>query len=233
MFARTLLAIVLVVAHGLLNPSVALAGMPSIQLTDIARMRLQGISFFLMGLLISTVLIRAIWNRLQTDFTSLPRLTFGKAFGVVMLWGLLFVLVLTMISGTRELLTPGAWQKTDVTYKLKTTDEPRLEDDDLYSQRRQKLQQLRFALWDYARTHEGRFPPDRSDPAIPAETWSSLDASGMRFVYFPGRIAGQGNLPVALEPDLYGKGRLALYSSGQIRRAESDVPAATVANARP
>ena len=37
----------------------------------------------------------------------------------VVLWGLLFMLVLTMISGARELLTPGAWEKKGATYQLK------------------------------------------------------------------------------------------------------------------
>ena len=33
-------------------------------------------------------------------------------------WGSLFVLVLTMISGARELMTPGAWKKDGITYVL-------------------------------------------------------------------------------------------------------------------
>jgi hypothetical protein len=37
----------------------------------------------------------------------------------VTLWGLLFLLILTMISGARELMTPGAWEKHGSTYELK------------------------------------------------------------------------------------------------------------------
>jgi hypothetical protein len=37
----------------------------------------------------------------------------------VTLWGLLFLLILTMISGARELMTPGAWEKHGSTYRLK------------------------------------------------------------------------------------------------------------------
>src|SRR5262249_59823003 len=99
-------------------PDVAWAGMPTIHLTDMARMRVQTISFFLFGLLASAGLIQFIWNRLRLDFTVLPRLTYGKAVGIVVLWGLLFILVLTMISGARELMTPGAWEKQGVTYRL-------------------------------------------------------------------------------------------------------------------
>src|SRR6185369_13567149 len=94
------------------------AGMPSFTLTDVAKLRLQSISFFLLGLLLSAFVIQRLWNYLQKDFSRLPRLTYPKALTVVILWGLLFVVVLTMISGARELLTPGAWKKEGFTYKL-------------------------------------------------------------------------------------------------------------------
>lgn len=38
--------------------------------------------------------------------------------GLVVLWGLLFIVVLAMISGARELMTPGAWEKQGATYRL-------------------------------------------------------------------------------------------------------------------
>src|SRR5438876_11472965 len=101
-------------------PSDALAGMPSITLSDVARMRVQTISFFLMTLLLSAAAIQFLWNRLLRDFTSLPRLTYGKAVGVVVLWGLLFILVLTMISGARELMTPVASEKQGFSYRPAT-----------------------------------------------------------------------------------------------------------------
>src|SRR5262245_49226726 len=106
------------VALALLNPAPAHAGMPTILLTDIARMRIQTISFFLLGLLVSSKLIQWIWNSLSKDFTLLPRLSYFKALGVVTMWGFLFVLVLTMIAGARELMTPGAWEKKGATYRL-------------------------------------------------------------------------------------------------------------------
>ena len=55
---------------------------------------------------------------MQRDFPKLPRLTFFKACGVVLMWGLLSIIVLTMISGARELMTPGAWVKQGFTYRL-------------------------------------------------------------------------------------------------------------------
>lgn len=93
--------------------------MPSFSLTDVARLRLDSISFFLGVLLLCAWGVKAIWNALAKDFPRLPRMTYGRAIGVMTLWGLLFVIVLTMISGARELMTPGAWEKQGATYRLK------------------------------------------------------------------------------------------------------------------
>ena len=98
-----------------------LAGMPSFTLSDVAKLRLDSISFFLACLLLSAWGVKALWNSLAHDFPRLPRMSYFRALSVITLWGFLFVLVLTMISGARELLTPGAWEKQDVTYKLKDT----------------------------------------------------------------------------------------------------------------
>ncbi|MEX2173364.1 MAG: hypothetical protein WD872_03320 [Pirellulaceae bacterium] len=63
---------------------------------------------------------------------------------MVALWGLLFVIVLTMISGARELMTPGAWEKQGLTYKLRTEDQPAATVAELrnYHDRQQKLETL-------------------------------------------------------------------------------------------
>jgi hypothetical protein len=106
-------------------PGVAYAGMPAgVTLTEAARARLHTISFFLVVLLLTALAVMGIWNYLRRDFVRLPRLTYGKACGLVALWGLLFVVVLLMISGARELLTPGAWERDGVTYKLRETGRP-------------------------------------------------------------------------------------------------------------
>lgn len=102
-------------------PRVALAGMPSVELTRIAELRFQTLSFFLMILLGSAGLIELIWNRaLRPTLPRLPRLEYWRALGLVVLWGLLFIIVLTMISGARELMTPGAWEHVGATYRLKS-----------------------------------------------------------------------------------------------------------------
>ncbi|MBI3857618.1 MAG: hypothetical protein HY293_18205 [Planctomycetes bacterium] len=111
-----------ILAAGLLMLCGALpahAGMPSFTLTDIGRARLDSISFFLILVLLLALCVKGLWNYLAKDFAKLPRMTYPKALTAVALWGLLFLLVLTMISGARELMTPGAWEKQGATYRLK------------------------------------------------------------------------------------------------------------------
>ncbi len=80
--------------------------------------RLQVISFFVVVFLLSALAVKFLWNGLRSEFSSLPRITYGKALLVTFGWGLLFCIVLVMISGARELMTPGAWEKNGSTYQL-------------------------------------------------------------------------------------------------------------------
>ena len=96
----------------------AMAGMPVVRMTDVARMRLSAISFFLVVFLLCAWAVQVLWNRTLCDLINLPKLTYKKALGVMLLWGFLFTLVLTMISGARELMTPGAWKKDGILYKI-------------------------------------------------------------------------------------------------------------------
>src|SRR5262245_37903826 len=75
-------------------------------LNETPRMRLQAISFFVVALLGCALAVRGLWNCVQRDFPQLPRLTFLKSLAVVVLWGLALVIVLAMIAGARELMTP-------------------------------------------------------------------------------------------------------------------------------
>jgi hypothetical protein len=201
-------------------PGVAWAGMPAITLSDVARLRIQTISFFLVCLLVSSWFVQLLWNYLRHDFSRLPRLTYGKALSIVVLWGLLFVLVLTMISGARELMTPGAWRKEGFTYRLNEdrppppAPGPSLEHE---RERRQKLAALRDALWNYARSHEGSFPPGDSVTQIPADLWQMSGTSGQRYLYVPGLTAYRGSVPLVYEPARGDDLRLVLLTDGTIR----------------
>ncbi len=199
------------------------AGMPRITLSDVAAMRLQSISFFLVVFLVSALVVRWIWNGLANDFTRLPRLSYPKAIGLVCLWGLLFLLVLTMISGARELMTPGAWKKDGLTYTLNDDTklpEERASPGPTEDERKQKLTTLFGALATYAVSHDGNYPP-RNDTAVAKPLWQTPHASGMEYVYLPNRTTRDPGRVLACEPELFGEWRLVLFTNGDVRRMTS------------
>ena len=176
--------------------------------------RWQALSFFVACILGLSWIVKRLWNALRCDLPALPLLGYGRALSFVLLWGLLFVIVLTMISGARELMTPGAWQKHGWTYQLADS-RPVAASDDEKTDRRQALEQLRWALWQYAAAHDGQFPA-RDDPAIDAALWDVPGWPGLQFLYLSQQsAAGPGRL-LAFEPELDGDSRWALLSNGMI-----------------
>lgn len=203
-------------------PGRALAGMPSFTLSDLATMRLEGISFFVGVLLLVAYVIKRMWNFLRKDFPNLPELNFKKSLGLVLLWGLAFHLVLSMITGTREIMTPKAWEREGLIYKLKDS----IEEDGngnaivLAKMRREKLNTLRTALWSYAQNNKGKFPPDPQAVEIPQETWKVLEKSDLRYQYVKGLKADVGHVPLVYEPGVYGEYRYVLFTNGKIQRID-------------
>jgi hypothetical protein len=199
------------------------AGMPSVTLTDAASLRLQSISFFLAAFLIASLIIRWIWNSLRNEFTRLPRLSYPKALGLVGLWGLLFLLVLTMISGARELLTPGAWKKDGLTYTLDDAKKPISDTAPIESteaQRRVKLEALYASLAAYALQHDGHYPPS-GDASIPADRWKTPHSSERRYVYRTALTTRDSGKVLACEPEIFGDARLVLFANGEVKRMTS------------
>jgi hypothetical protein len=186
-------------------------------LTDTALHRLQAISFFAGVFLVCVLTIRWLWNRVRRDFPALPRLSVAGSASVVFLWGLLFVIVLTMISGARELMTPGAWKPQGFTYKL-ATNEPAAAVDPPVGEgaRRQHLEQLRSALMTFAATHAGRFPAQDETTAIASDLWEATGASPMRYTYVAGLKAGPLPEILAYEPEIESDRRLVLKTNGDI-----------------
>jgi hypothetical protein len=205
-----------------LLPGTAHAGMPQprIEINDLVRLRLENISFFLAGFFLSALFLQLLWNYLRRDWTALPRLSYLKALGVLTLWGLLFVLVLTMISGARELMTPGAWEPDGATYRL-AGQGPAKQAADKDDERRQQIEKLRDALWEYARGHGDHFPAARSDSGVSGERWQVPDLSGMQYLYLGGAIS-QTPVPLAYEPGLFGPKRFVLFTNGDIRQLTHD-----------
>jgi len=179
-------------------------------LNDIVRLRLEDISFFLVLLIACALGIRFLWNFVQRDVPKVPRLTFGKALCLTGLLSLGMLLVLSMISGARELLTPGAWRKQGHEYRLNDpAGEP---------MRRTSIESLRAALMAYARTHDGKFPTHDYVPEIPEKVWQSPDRAGTRYIYLGGwTLSSETNL-IACEPLNFGEQRFALFANGEIKK---------------
>jgi hypothetical protein len=217
-------------------PQPASAGMPSVTpadvthavrtvtktgLNDIARQRLEVISFFLLGLLACAGVIRWLWNGLRKDFPILPRLSYARALGMLVLWGLLFVLVLTMISGARELMTPGAWEKKGLTYRLvpPSPQPPPVQAE--ITARVEAIRRLGERLVAFAKSHNGAFPTTRQAGEIDEPLWQVPSPLGGRYVYVGGRIsdweAGRWPSPLAYEPEAVGPDRLVLMTDGNVQ----------------
>jgi hypothetical protein len=187
----------------------AWAGMPYFTLTELAQVRLQDISFFLLVILLVACCVLGLWRVLRKDFPRLPSLGFRRALAMVTLLGLAFYLVLVMIAGARELMTPGAWKKQGATYHLAGAP-PELPGSD----RRGRLEALRRGLWAYAAAHEGRFPANELVAELPETAWQA--AGGVPYIYVAGQRADQGVRPVVYEPGTVGQERLALRANGAI-----------------
>ncbi|MBM7112776.1 hypothetical protein [Archangium primigenium] len=195
---------------------VLLAGMPFFHLTDLSQARLESVSFFLVLFLLVTLGVKALWNRLGRDVPRLPRLGFGAALALVFLWALGFQLVLSMIAGGRELMTPGAWEKTGTTYTL-TREGPPAEGELAREARRQRLEELREALWVHAARNGQAFPASDLSPELPEARWRVVGASGLHFIYVGGQKADGPRAPLAYEPGLFGPTRWVLFTDGDIR----------------
>jgi hypothetical protein len=206
--------------------SEALAGMPMPVLTDWAAVRFETLSFFLAILLVTAAVIRWLWNSLARDFTAMPRLGYRSVLAGVVLIGLLLAVVLTMIAGARELLTPGAWQRQGLLYKVAAppesaeasapTDPPAPADAPLLENRKAHLEKLAAALQQFAEKHQGRFPEKESAAEIAPELWELPGAPGARFLYVAGLKTGDSHRILAYEPDVFGPRRLALQADGKV-----------------
>jgi len=165
-------------------------------------------SFFIFLLFLCAFLFQITWNYAAKGFRAIPRLNYWRALSLSFLLGLAMLLILTMISGIREVLTPGAWRKQGSTYRL---NDPAQE-----PVRRRSIEHLRAALFDYARMHDGKFPPNDFVPEIPEKIWEAPDESGSHYVYHAGFTTNDVNVLVAIEPPNFGESRFAIGGSGHV-----------------
>ena len=185
------------------------AGMTVYGLNDFYETRLQDISMFLVVLLLGSAGLMWLWNLLARDFKSLPRLKYRHAAALSVIFSLAMLLILTMISGIREVLTPEAWRKQGTAYRLNS---PAVEEG-----RRQGLAYLRDALQGYAHAHDGKFPPHDFAPGISPKLWETPDPRGSRYYYQHGLTLADTNSLLAWEPERFGDRRFGVVASGEIR----------------
>jgi hypothetical protein len=126
-----------------------------------------------------------------------------------------------MISGARELMTPGAWEKNGITYRLKEKPQPAPADEPTEASRTEQLRKLYDALKLYADAHEGKYP-DRNTSDVPGERWQVPDPSGMSYVYVGGLGTLSGMRPLAYEPEVFGGDRMVLLANGVIVRMRTE-----------
>ena len=190
--------------------SPAHAGMTVYGLKDVYRLRLEEISLFILMLLCCALVFKLLWNHGTKGFSFLPRLKFLQALSLSLVLGLAMLLILTMISGIREVLTPGAWRRQGASY--------RLNDPSQEPARLRSLEHLRAALFEYARRHEGRFPPNDFVLEIPEKLWESPDQLGTHYLYTGGLNTNDVSAILAVEPQAFGETRFVLTTSGQIEK---------------
>ena len=205
-------------------PPLLPAGMPTVTLTDLAALRVQTISFFLGGLLLAAWGLKAVWNELRRDFPNWPRLTYRAAVGATLVWGLLFLLVLTMIAGARELLTPGAWKRDGLTSKLDDTpaNATAAPPNGLLVERRSHLEALGRALLADAAAHGDRFPQRKEAERIDDALWRLPQRPASFYRYLGDATAGDKAVVIAFEPALYDGPQLVLFADGGVRPLTPD-----------
>ena len=185
-----------------------LAGMPGIDLTDAARVRLDAVSFFVAAFFLAAALAWGCWNLLRKDFPALPRLSYGRAAAGTAVWGLVFLLALTMISGARELMTPGAWERAGWTYELAEPAAP--PPGAALADRRAGLAAL-YAAW-----------LDAGDD-LPDAVLTVPGRAPRRYAVVPGRTQEDVGAVLAYEPDVFaaadgGADPLVLFVGGTVHQ---------------
>lgn len=173
--------------------------------------RLQALSFFVVALLFCAAGVRWLWNLARHDWPQLPALTYPRALAFTLLWGLVAIVILTMISGARELMTPGAWRKQGWTYKLAAAAPP--PEPHFREKRRAGLEQLRLALLQYAAVNGGIYPA--AQDGVAAE-WSVPAHPGFEFLYRPSVQPSSAGELLIFEPELGDDERFVLLSNGLI-----------------
>ncbi|MDB5336377.1 MAG: hypothetical protein JWN70_1996, partial [Planctomycetaceae bacterium] len=200
-------------------PSIVFAGMPSPELvvTELGKRRLEEISFFVVCFFLGAAVFRLLWNLVQKDIPWWPRLSYRGTLGLLCVWGCLLTVVLSLISGARELMTPAAWRPKGITYQVSPGGESEIADLNLRGERFRRLENLRAMLWKYAAEHRGEFPiKDAELKAIPDSFWIAVPGTHLKYVYTPAATELGELSPLVMEPEFFDDGQLVLKRNGEV-----------------
>ena len=186
------------------------AGMTVITLTDVAEAQLQSISFFCFVYLLLAWGVKALWNYLARSFEWMPQVNYRRALALMLVSGLFLYVILTMISGARELMTPGAWKKQGIGYEL--SDGAQLPPKE---ERKKSIQDLKNKLWAYAREHDGQLPSGIFDKSFNTRHWELPELPGY-YAYLSGKKVGGGREVLVYEPAIMGGKRFVILTDGSI-----------------
>lgn len=190
--------------------------MTVITLTDVAEARLQSISFFCVVYLLLALGVMILWNYLAKSFDWMPRINYRRALALMLVSGLFLYVILTMISGARELLTPGAWKKQGIGYELRSGESlPEKET------RKEAIHKLKNLLWGYAREHDGKLPNGIFDKSFDAYHWALPEVTGY-YAYIPTENVGGGRNVLVYEPAVMGRKRFVILTDGSIEAWSED-----------
>ena len=182
--------------------------------------RLQTLSFFIAAVLLCAWIVQGLWALLRRDWPKLPRLRYRGALAGTLLWGLVSVIVLTMISGARELMTPGAWKQHGWTYRLVDDEKKPVraqengEGSAVLKQRREAMQSLWTHLSAYADDHSGKFPDNVDADDV---VWIVPTHPKLRYVLVPGKTRANAAYDLlAAEPRFHDRELMVLFTNGSI-----------------
>lgn len=193
--------------------------LPHVEVLDsVVDVRLQAISFFLFLFFLSAFAVRWLWNRGWAKATNAPDLPYSTAVLITFAWGMACIVILTMISGARELMTPGAWQQQGWTYKLAEATPGKVPDSE--ASRKAALSELRFHLFRYAAQNDGKFPVSKEE-LDNSELWEIPEHSGFQFLLRPDQTATGEARVLVMEPEIE-KERLVIMTNGMIGSMTSE-----------
>ena len=158
-------------------------------------------------LVVGALFIKLLWNSLASGIEKLPQLTYLRALGLTVLWGLAMVVVLLLIDGTRHTLSPSAWVREGWTYRLAGPMEQAR--DEYREKRKSHLQMVQTALDTYSQSHDGNFPENLGD--LGGQLSLVPEGAGLEYVYHPENDSKY----LVLEPEI-DTVRYAVTSKGEV-----------------